>query len=363
MPVDLNIKKSWHPGRLKNQAIIAKKEQDALDERKKILEYQKEVQLERERNDLRDLQDQVTGRDTNKNNRNLEWMYGSSGIGQASLNIDSKDDYLLGKKRMDDGGLVKDEPVHQPGLNIFEQALEASSFSSADTNVKDLNKKMLADPMAAIKQKQMEQARLARKREFAKRQEVAEAQETDYNGRDRVRDRDTSHSTYSNSREERNYRDKSERGYYSRYGGDRYRERERDQSSRHDNDRYRERGRHQSPRYSDDRYREREREQPSRHNNDRYRERERGQPSRHNHNRYHERERDQHQRKSSDRQQLLAEMRQNAQDLAEVRSSRISAAKTQEQEQDSDKPNVGMATLAVHKQVLEGPEERLRKRY
>ena len=94
---DLNLKKSWHPGLMKNQEVVWKREQEALAERKLIAERQKEIQRERERNDLLAMEEAATGK---KRVQRMEWMY--SGVTSGSLGAtDEAEAFLLGKKRVD----------------------------------------------------------------------------------------------------------------------------------------------------------------------------------------------------------------------------------------------------------------------
>ncbi len=97
---DLNLKKTWHPGTFKNQEKIWKLEQKVIDEKKKLEQLKKELQEERDREELDRLR---TGK-RKKDNERLEWMY-SQGITTTSETIaQEKEDFLLGRKRIETVG-------------------------------------------------------------------------------------------------------------------------------------------------------------------------------------------------------------------------------------------------------------------
>jgi DNA-binding helix-hairpin-helix protein with protein kinase domain len=97
---DLNLKKSWHPGTLKNQEKVWKLKQKLIDEKNKLEQLKKELQEEKDREELERLR---TGKRKKEQDR-LEWMY-SQGISATSETIaQEKEDFLLGKKRIDSAG-------------------------------------------------------------------------------------------------------------------------------------------------------------------------------------------------------------------------------------------------------------------
>ncbi|PRT53899.1 Trimethylguanosine synthase [Wickerhamiella sorbophila] len=125
-PGDLNLKKSWHPGLAKNQAKVKQREEEALKERQKAAERQKEIASEQYEADLLKLQ----GKQASK----LGWMY-RDGAEQkkGGLSDATKEDYLLGKKRVDE--------------QFFEQFKKTKQRESMSRQ--ELQKTKL-DPMAAI---------------------------------------------------------------------------------------------------------------------------------------------------------------------------------------------------------------------
>ncbi|KAK7205359.1 Pre-mRNA splicing factor-domain-containing protein [Myxozyma melibiosi] len=146
MAGDLNVKKSWHPGLMRNQEAVWKKEQEALDERKRIAERQREIQEERERAELQALQD--GGR---KRQERVEWMYNAPQGGNLGVS-EEVEAFLMGKNTVEEllrqseslGTLKEDE----------EQSFVASGSAAAGVNAKDVAAKVREDPMLVIKKEQ-----------------------------------------------------------------------------------------------------------------------------------------------------------------------------------------------------------------
>lgn len=94
-PVDFfapqNLKKSWHPTTFKNQKRVWEAEQADKAEKQKLAELQREIQHERNFEDLKKIGQSsgVLAADNNKGK--LEWMYKASG---SSLN---REEYLTGR--------------------------------------------------------------------------------------------------------------------------------------------------------------------------------------------------------------------------------------------------------------------------
>lgn len=110
MPGDLNLKKSWHPGLVKNQQKIWQQEQDALKEYQKIKERQKEIEDEREKEELIKLQ---YGNDLDNlpSSKKLEmsklsWMYEEGGVAGGKKNEsgfnEMNGEFLEGKQKIED---------------------------------------------------------------------------------------------------------------------------------------------------------------------------------------------------------------------------------------------------------------------
>lgn len=97
MPSDLNLKKSWNPKLLKNQEKVWKREQDALNEFKKIKQRQIEINQQREKLDLINL---TRNGNTDNNNAEYDQEFVKSGSTMVGPSAAGEDDELdLGKKR------------------------------------------------------------------------------------------------------------------------------------------------------------------------------------------------------------------------------------------------------------------------
>lgn len=99
-----NRKKSWHPVLLVNQEKVWKAEKLANEEKKKLAQLRKEQEEERQLAELQRLQEQSTGK---KKVEKLDWIYAApsnegGALGGARLGEREMEDYLLGKKRVDE---------------------------------------------------------------------------------------------------------------------------------------------------------------------------------------------------------------------------------------------------------------------
>lgn len=105
MPGDLNLKKSWHPGLVKNQEKVWQREQDALKEHQRIKERQRELEEERERHALVRLQygDDLAGLPASKRLElsKLDWMY-TEGPQKNDSGFTELGEYVEGKQRVED---------------------------------------------------------------------------------------------------------------------------------------------------------------------------------------------------------------------------------------------------------------------
>lgn len=143
-PGNLNLKKSWHPGLLKNQKKVWEAEQEALSERKKIKERQDEIAKERELAELKALQFSTTGK---KIHDRVEWMYDTSGVGNGGKLDNDNEDYLLGKKRVDDLVVSSKVEHRKHGFEKLEQEPQLSQDHGASLQ-RD-------DPLVRIRQQQL----------------------------------------------------------------------------------------------------------------------------------------------------------------------------------------------------------------
>ncbi|CAH2354943.1 pre-mRNA-splicing factor Cwc25p [[Candida] railenensis] len=106
MPGDLNLKKSWHPGLVKNQQKLWQQEQDALKEHKRIKERQKEIEEEREKQDLLRLQygEDLSSLPSEKKleMNKLGWMYEEGPKKNSSGFTEMNGEFLDGKQKVED---------------------------------------------------------------------------------------------------------------------------------------------------------------------------------------------------------------------------------------------------------------------
>ncbi|KAI9202302.1 Pre-mRNA splicing factor-domain-containing protein [Polychytrium aggregatum] len=149
---DLNLKKSWHPGTLRFQEKVWKKEKQAEDERKKMEQLQKELQEERAMAELQALQE-AAGKVKPRMGR-MDWMYGG-GPGGSSAIAEEKESYLLGKKRID--SLIEQGKTTEElsASNVFSASAAGVYGATANTS-RDVQTKIREDPLLAIKKREQD---------------------------------------------------------------------------------------------------------------------------------------------------------------------------------------------------------------
>lgn len=103
-PLFNNRKKSWHPVLLVNQERVWKAEKAANEEKKMLAQLRKEREEERQLEELHRLQEASTGK---KRVEKLDWMYAApstegGALGGARIGEGDMEEYLLGKKRVDE---------------------------------------------------------------------------------------------------------------------------------------------------------------------------------------------------------------------------------------------------------------------
>ncbi|KAI8087622.1 uncharacterized protein B0P05DRAFT_531681 [Gilbertella persicaria] len=96
---DLNLKKSWHPATFKNQERVWKEEQKRKEEDRKLEQLKKELTEERQLQELQRMQEEAG---TKKRSNKLDWMYASPNANLNNSSNNSMEDFLLGKKNVDD---------------------------------------------------------------------------------------------------------------------------------------------------------------------------------------------------------------------------------------------------------------------
>ena len=138
---DLNLKKSWHTQTLQNIEKVWKVEQQAEEERRKTEILKKEKEKERQ---LEELQRTYEDAGFKKRVERLDWMY----QGPAGQARDLNEEYLLGKRRVDD-------KLDQGTINMNEVAVAAPEVS-AGLSQRELMMKLREDPLLIIRKKEVQ---------------------------------------------------------------------------------------------------------------------------------------------------------------------------------------------------------------
>ncbi|XP_057325632.1 pre-mRNA-splicing factor CWC25 homolog isoform X1 [Microplitis mediator] len=151
---DLNLKKSWHPSTMKNIEKVWKAQQQDSQEKKKIAELKRDIEMERDKEGLtRYAMEQ--GIIEKKDDKKLDWMYKGP---QQSIN---REDYLTGKKidKTFEQFVQAEKNTERnrlPSNHVEHECVPPSlRFFSGNEQV-DLAKKLQEDPLYAIKKKEME---------------------------------------------------------------------------------------------------------------------------------------------------------------------------------------------------------------
>ncbi|EDW03306.1 pre-mRNA-splicing factor CWC25 homolog [Drosophila grimshawi] len=163
---DLNLKKSWHPHTMKNQERVWKAEQAKQEEQRKLDDLRKEINEERDREELRRIGENSGVLAGNVGGEaKLEWMY------KNSAELINREEYLLGRK-IDKSfeQLQSEERRQEPSALGLKQSInhvehECVPFSIREyrnlqsTEQVDMQRKTLEDPLMLIKQREMESRR------------------------------------------------------------------------------------------------------------------------------------------------------------------------------------------------------------
>lgn len=189
---DLNLKKSWHPGIMKNQENVWKQEKQALEERKRIDQLRKEREEERQIHELQQLQESAGGK---VRQVRVDWMYNGPAAGQAGT-TEEMEGYLLGKRRVDQL-LRKDEEMKAMSKNQGSGLAAGEVVAQGPTlGARDMASKIRDDPMLMIK-KQEQMAQVAAVERQALREKI---------DKDRSRDKDRDRRSRHSDREHRHKR-------------------------------------------------------------------------------------------------------------------------------------------------------------
>lgn len=144
---DLNLKKSFHPGLMRNQRRVYDEEQRALDERKRTQQRINELKEERAKEDV---QRQLEAAGGQKRIDRVDWMYQGPTDGQSGT-TEEREAYLLGKRRID--GLLKGNDHQKLEKGAAQESLGAGAGASVSA-ARDMASKIEADPLLAIKKQE-----------------------------------------------------------------------------------------------------------------------------------------------------------------------------------------------------------------
>ncbi|KAI0436719.1 Pre-mRNA splicing factor-domain-containing protein [Xylaria telfairii] len=200
---DLQLKKSYHPALLKNQAKVYDAEQAALAERKKTEARIQEIKEERAKKEIQEKLEAAGGR---KRIDRVDWMYQGPSDGQGGT-TEELEGFLLGKRRIDT--ILTRGPDND---NLKKQASydALAPPPNAAINARDVAAKIREDPLLAIKRREQEAYEAMMNDPIKRRQLLASMGQTDdkqsSRGRDEKHSRRHRHRHRSHSREHRHRR-------------------------------------------------------------------------------------------------------------------------------------------------------------
>ncbi|EDW87428.1 pre-mRNA-splicing factor CWC25 homolog [Drosophila yakuba] len=165
---DLNLKKSWHPHTMKNQERVWKAEEQAKMEERKLQDLRKEINEERDREELRRLGESSGVLSNNggaAGEAKLEWMY------KNSTELINREEYLLGRKIDKSFETLQAEESRQEQSTVgLKQSINHVEHDCVPFSIRtyrnlqsneqvDIQRKTLEDPLMLIKQREMESRR------------------------------------------------------------------------------------------------------------------------------------------------------------------------------------------------------------
>ncbi|KAH8378022.1 hypothetical protein KR093_008501, partial [Drosophila rubida] len=162
-----NLKKSWHPHTMKNQERVWKAEQAKQEEQRKLDDLRKEINEERDREELRRLgENSGVLASSNGGEAKLEWMY------KNNAELINREEYLLGRKIDKSFEQLEAEERRQEqsstlglkqSINHVEHECVPFSireYRNLQSNEQvDMQRKTMEDPLMLIKQREMESRR------------------------------------------------------------------------------------------------------------------------------------------------------------------------------------------------------------
>uniref|UniRef100_A0A182LZZ6 CBF1-interacting co-repressor CIR N-terminal domain-containing protein n=1 Tax=Anopheles culicifacies TaxID=139723 RepID=A0A182LZZ6_9DIPT len=158
---DLNTKKSWHPNTMKNQERVWKAEQQEAAEKRRLNELRREIDEERNREELKNIGQKSGILPNDDGDKKLEWMY------RGPSQLVNREEYLLGRtidKTFEDLDAQEKASnstfgVAQPKNHVEHECIPFSIRQHKDVlsnDQVDLARKLMEDPLMLIKQKEME---------------------------------------------------------------------------------------------------------------------------------------------------------------------------------------------------------------
>uniref|UniRef100_A0A8W7PA03 CBF1-interacting co-repressor CIR N-terminal domain-containing protein n=1 Tax=Anopheles coluzzii TaxID=1518534 RepID=A0A8W7PA03_ANOCL len=158
---DLNTKKSWHPNTMKNQERVWKAEQQEAAEKKRLTELRREIDEERNREELKSIGQKSGILPGDEGDKKLEWMY------RGPSQLVNREEYLLGRtidktfEELDAQEKTANSTfgVAQPKNHVEHECIPFSIRQHKDvlsSDQVDLARKMMEDPLMLIKQREME---------------------------------------------------------------------------------------------------------------------------------------------------------------------------------------------------------------
>ncbi|PKS09604.1 hypothetical protein jhhlp_004222 [Lomentospora prolificans] len=199
---DLNLKKSFHPGLLRNQKRVYEEEQRALDERKRTQQRINELKEERAKEEV---QRQLEAAGGQKRVDRVDWMYQGPTDGQMGT-TEEREAYLLGKRRIDN--LIKGTDHQKLEKNAGQESFMAMQSANS---AKDMASKLSADPLMQIK-KQEQAAYEAMMNDPIKRKQLLASMGVK-EGKDKEKDSDRKKSRRRDERRDRHRSDRRRRDY------------------------------------------------------------------------------------------------------------------------------------------------------
>lgn len=232
-------KKSWHTSKLCNQEKVWIAEQQQQAEEIKIKELAKQIQKEREEEEL----NRISGKKSNRLDRGIDWMYqgGPRSDGKPSAYEEEQrkkeqEDYLLGKEFNPDNAKKGDLAVAESTVGVNMVLTRASENRVDDVQVakekihqndeQDWNSNFHLrheDPMFFVEQQRKAQIEHQEKKQrlfekvnddeghYEKADEGRHGDRENYRRRGRDREEDRGRITYSSESEERKHRRKEKK--------------------------------------------------------------------------------------------------------------------------------------------------------